>query len=315
MSTNQGQSWTLMAGGVGNPLIEDGSSGANADPATNPTPNGARRPDRPGRARADQQRGLEPDLLGLALRRRRHLLRRLRRPVHHQGLRRELDPGQHQHRVALEQLQSRRPSGVNGNDDYSQAIPIDGPVSSPQYPITNNTQGNLDLSLVVDPTDPSILYLGGFGGDDYNSDTGLIRVDTTLINDAHSLVSPIDLTPGHNYDLNISTHDPLGATTINSLLDGPPGWEEPVDDAADTTRPPPEFHPRPLDPFVNDATLYVANYATFTNNGANVYLGPLRRLPGRPATRPHHRRRGQPDDRAAAAHLRQRRRHLERPGQ
>ena len=41
----------------------------------------------------------------------------------------------------------------------------------------------------MDPTDPSIVYLGSFGGDGYNSDTGLIRVNTTNLWDAHSLVA------------------------------------------------------------------------------------------------------------------------------
>ena len=41
MSTNQGQSWTLMTGGIGNPLIEDTRTGLNANPVNGPTPNGA----------------------------------------------------------------------------------------------------------------------------------------------------------------------------------------------------------------------------------------------------------------------------------
>ena len=97
MSTNQGQNWTLMTGGVGNPLIVDDSTGAERQPGHQPDPQRGPGPDHPGHARLDQQRGLEPDLRGLALRRRRHPERRLRRPVRHQGLRRELDEGQHRH--------------------------------------------------------------------------------------------------------------------------------------------------------------------------------------------------------------------------
>ena len=93
MSTNQGQSWNLMAGGIGNPLIFDGDQRQERQPGQlEPTPNGARGQDRPGRPRLDQQLRGERDLRGLALRGRRHLERRLRWPVRHQGLRRELDP-------------------------------------------------------------------------------------------------------------------------------------------------------------------------------------------------------------------------------
>ena len=57
----------------------------------------------------------------------------------------------------------------------------------------------------MDPTDPSIVYLGSFGGDDYNSDTGLIRVNTTNLWDAHSLVA------------NYSFANNGGAVTLNSI--------------------------------------------------------------------------------------------------
>src|SRR5262249_41618539 len=41
MSPNQGQVWSLMAGGIGNPLIVDTITGKNTNPANGPTPNGA----------------------------------------------------------------------------------------------------------------------------------------------------------------------------------------------------------------------------------------------------------------------------------
>ena len=56
------------------------------------------------------------------------------------------------------------------------------------YNITGNGNfGNVDLALTIDPQNPNITYLGGFGGDSYESDTGLIRVDATNLQDAHSL--------------------------------------------------------------------------------------------------------------------------------
>ena len=103
MSPNQGQVWNLMAGGIGNPLIIDDTTGANTDPATNPTPNGADGrivlavPDPTGNAVEDA------DLLRLALRRRLNAHRRLRRAVHDQGLRRELDQRRHQYGFTSDQ--------------------------------------------------------------------------------------------------------------------------------------------------------------------------------------------------------------------
>ena len=40
LSPNQGQVWNEMTGGIGNPLIIDDTTGANTNPATNPSPNG-----------------------------------------------------------------------------------------------------------------------------------------------------------------------------------------------------------------------------------------------------------------------------------
>ena len=48
------------------------------------------------------------------------------------------------------------------------------------------------LTLTTDPTNPNIVYLGSFGGDNHVSDTGLVRVDATNIWDAHSLVAYSD---------------------------------------------------------------------------------------------------------------------------
>ncbi len=101
MSTNQGQSWTLMAPGVGNPLIVNlyDNKDTNAGiPAAQSNPNGVE-----GRIvlsvpAADRQRRRGPDLRRLALRGRRDPDRRLRWPVPDQGLRRELDQRPAPHR-------------------------------------------------------------------------------------------------------------------------------------------------------------------------------------------------------------------------
>ena len=70
MSPNQGQIWTLMNGGVGNPLIVNTfvGQGHNVNPTNGPTPNGAEGRVVAGRAQRDRQRGPRHDLRRLALR-------------------------------------------------------------------------------------------------------------------------------------------------------------------------------------------------------------------------------------------------------
>ena len=128
MTTNQGQNWTLMNGGIGNPLIINLPTGRQRQPGQPNAhdPNGTPGQDRPVRPRLDRQRRAGRDLRGLALRGRRHPDRRLLRPVRHQGLRRELDPGPARH-------PSPRPLAVTTSPSpatYSQAIGVRQPHQS-----------------------------------------------------------------------------------------------------------------------------------------------------------------------------------------
>ena len=115
MSTNQGQSWNLMAGGIGNPLIYDVIYRPERQPShlTRITPTRAGEesswlfPPRPTIIVGER------DLRGLALRGRCHPDRRLRRLVHDQGLRRELDPDP-----------IGQPALIPAEADYNEAIPV-----------------------------------------------------------------------------------------------------------------------------------------------------------------------------------------------
>ena len=83
-----------MTGGVGDPLVQNLFQGVKTPvPVGAPplTPNSGGRPDRPGQAGPDRQRPARRRVRDLALRRRRHPRRRVRRPLRHQGQRRELD--------------------------------------------------------------------------------------------------------------------------------------------------------------------------------------------------------------------------------
>ena len=57
---------------------------------------------------------------------------------------------------------------------YQPSIPTND-ITQEEYPIDIQNQGSLYLTLTIDPTNPNIVYLGGFGGDDYPSGTGLVR--------------------------------------------------------------------------------------------------------------------------------------------
>ena len=147
---------------------------------------------------------------------------------------------------------------------YNQAVPTDSASGTTNYNITDGF-GNQDLALTVDPTDPGIVYLGGFGGNHYNSDTGLIRVDATRVADAHSWVASNDLSPDFSSTLN--------GPEVYTSQDNPlflANWE------GDPT-PYLNFIRNPDDPFLTDATLDdYFNYSAFpTNSGLYATWTPM----------------------------------------
>jgi len=182
-SQNQGQSLALMAGGVGNPLICSKDTGLNVNPVAGLTPNGPE-----GRIVL-----AKPALTG--------------NPVQDQiyqgwlyaavatpggglyGIFLTKDFGQNWTQIRIASL---LPSTGAGST-YDQAIPTND-ISNPDYKIFGgagslNAQGNYDIALAIDPNNPNIIYLGG---DASSGGTGLIRIDTTAMWDAHALVPYAD---------------------------------------------------------------------------------------------------------------------------
>ena len=264
MSPNQGQVWNLMAGNVGNPLIIDEITKLNVNPATAPSPNGAQgrivlsSPARTGNAVQD---AIYAGWLYAAV----------ATPTGgYFGLFMTKDFGQNWVQVNI--------ATVPPVNNFNQAIPTND-VTQPNYAITLLNQGNLYLTLAVDPTNPNIVYLGSFGNTNndvagsYNaqaSDTGLIRIDTTNIADAHNLnASSYNIKDGGAVTLTS-----VGTTTIDSFLLGTPVWLVPPFFFGDPT-PYVNFIRNPQQPFLNDATLEVANYRSFVNTGAGVTWVPF----------------------------------------
>ena len=253
-SPNQGVVLNQMIGGVGNPLIRDltRNNPVGVTPPTD-TPNGPK-----GRivlAKPALTGNLAEDLvysgwLYAAV---------IETDGHENGLYMTKDFGQNWAKLHVTTLPPEGSTAgaivraVPTNDTGAPNVEYDiggGPPNSGLPP-----QGNYDVSLAVDPTNPNIVYLGGTAD---GQPTGFIRVDATRVSDAHSLVA-------YNPDLNDA-----GTLSVNSqgslLLD-------------DVTKPAPtpylNFIRDPAAPFVAGATLFTTNSATFSNTGAGVTWTPF----------------------------------------
>ena len=239
MSPNQGLIWNQLNVPVGNPLILDVRTGTNVNPATTASPNGAQGrivlavPTPTGVAATD---AVYAGWLYAAVATPDSSLN---------GVFMTKDFGQNWTQVRIPSL----PPLTSGGVGHRQAIPTND-VSQPDYNVLGG-QGNYDITLAVDPTNPNITYLGGqlsFG------DTGLVRIDATDIWDAHALVA-------HSSQAKDS-----GAVILNST--GPAATDvntDPVSPGSFLN-----FIRDPSDPFLANSTLRVFNYASFTNNGFGV---------------------------------------------
>ncbi len=242
MSPNQGQVWGQMLGGIGNPLIFDESIGQppNVNPVNGPTPNGAQGrialavPNATGNAAED---AVYAGWLYAIVSTPAGAL---------DGIFVTKDFGENWTEVRI-------PTEPNQGYQSNPAIPAND-VTLADFPIIGSAmfpQGNYNIAIAVDPTDPSVIYVGGT--EDGNQ-SGLIRINLTAIWDAHSLVATSDdANDGGKVSLSST-----GPATISNIKD-------PVDPGSMLN-----FIRSPEDPFEGDATLDVFNYASFTNNGAGV---------------------------------------------
>ena len=257
MSSNQGQSWALMGGNIGNPLIIDRTTDNNVNPAfPEPTPNGSNDGKIVLVVPAATNNYVESELYAGWL-----YAAVATTAGTFDGLFITKDFGENWTQIQLNSLPP-----IAG---YNEAVPTAATSNEVPYNITGNGNfGNVDLALTIDPQNPNITYLGGFGGDNYESDTGLIRVDATKLQDAHSLIGVLYDQPQGNLTLQTTAW-----TTIDNVIFAPPAWIVPGAGVlpADYLN----FIRNPLDPFVDDATLNVENVASFTNTGAGATWTPM----------------------------------------
>ena len=252
ISPNQGQVWNQMNGGIGNPLIIDTNTGKNVNPANGLTPNGAEGrivlavPTPTGNAAQDV---IYSGWLYAAVADPSGKL---------YGIFVTKDFGQNWTQIRIPTL----PPLSSGGSTYAQAIPTND-ISQADYPILGGAgslpaQGNYDITLLVDPADPNVIYVGG----QQSGQTGLIRIDTTLLWDAHNLTAYSNDANGGPL-LNLASTGPaaVDSNQLNTIAqDG--------NFASNSSYL--NYIRNPAGPFVSDSTLQVFNYASFTNNGAGV---------------------------------------------
>ncbi len=208
MSPNQGQVWNMMTGGVGNPHIVNVGTGRTSIPPRARPPT-VLKGESSWRCLARQ--AMPPKMPSMPAGSTRPFLHRLAavRNLRHQGLRPELDPGPHLHLAA--DYRRRR--------SFNQALPTND-VTQPVYPVIGSTlfpQGNYNITMAVDPTNPSIIYVGGTAD---GSESALIRIDISTMWDAHNLDPYSDqATDGGTVDLNSRGPAPV----VSNLMGVGPG--------------------------------------------------------------------------------------------
>ena len=252
MSPNQGQVWNQMLGGIGNPLIFDSRYGPspNVNPVNGLTPTGAEGrislavPNPTGNAAQDAV--YEGWLYAIVSTPAGAL----------DGIFVTKDFGQNWTQVRI-------PTEPNQGYLTNPAIPAND-VGLADFPIIGSTQfpqGNYNQAIAVDPSDPSIIYVGGTAD---GNETGLIRINLTDIWDAHSLVAYSD-SANDGGALNLNSTGPAAVadkTIASSTVNGQVSNVDPSSYL--------NYIRNPGDPFVGNASLYVYNYSQFTNNGAGV---------------------------------------------
>ena len=255
-STSEGVagSFSLMTGGVGKPLVQDLDVSPTVPvQVTNqgPTPNGAKgrivlaKPALTGDTRQDFM--YQGWLYAAVVTTNDHL----------DGVYLTKDYG-------LNWTQLRIPTlPPLANNISPRGVPTNDITQSDYDPLGNTqfAQGNYDVALAIDPTNPNVVYLGGTAdGNPY----GLIRIDATDVNDQHAFFLNDGL-PGGAVRRNYVT----GGVTIESSNPEERRDKFPFGFDARTSGTM-NLYRNPDSPQGASATVYVNNAGVFANNGAGV---------------------------------------------
>ncbi len=252
ISPNQGQVWSLMAGGVGDPLIHDATS-KNPIPVNQPagaTPNGAN-----GRIVLVAPQLLPSSVANASLQNfiyQNWLYALVVTPTGNlQGLYVTKDQGQNWTQVRIATLPTAGGPGVTSR----LVIPTNNTAQA-DYNFLGGlggfaAQGNYDVSLGIDPVNPNIVYLGGTLD---GNNSGFLRVDITGLNDPHALYQSDTLNDNGMLTVNSAGAVSL-ATPANGISHAP---------TINLIR-------NPASPLSGTATFTVgSNMGTFQNSGAGA---------------------------------------------
>jgi subtilisin-like proprotein convertase family protein len=135
---------------------------------------------------------------------------------------------------------------------------------------TKFAQGNYDVSLAIDPTNPRIVYLGGTEDGQIGVQGGLIRVDTTALFDPKALVAYDD----SNNDGGLLQANTTGGVNVNPLKLGKPvGVYEPFGITSQNIL---NFEVDPNQPFnTQNSTILVTTATNFVNDGTGATWTPF----------------------------------------
>ena len=253
ISPNQGQLWTLMAGGVGDPLIQNLNTTTGhfvPIPVNAPasTPNGGK-----GRIVI-----VHPDLTGNAvedLLYENWLYAAVSTPDgHFDGLYMTKDNGQNWVKVRLAN------AAPIANGVTTSLVPTND-ITSPDYDIFGG-QGNYDIAMTVDPNNPQVVYIGGTR--DFGPAT-MIRVDVSRVADAHSLYFDPTRNGGGVLE---NTTDPVSIFDVNTILATSSGLDPLTNPFTNLIR-------NPGSPFVTDATVQTFDTGHFANTGSGARYTPF----------------------------------------
>jgi subtilisin-like proprotein convertase family protein len=191
ISPNQGATWNLMAGGIGDPLIEQTDQGQAPFPPVPvngaPLPNGGKgrivlaTPALTGNLVEDKQ--YEGWLYALVVTSSGDL----------DGLYMTKDFGQNWTSIHMPVVTATAANGsVAQSTSNNKALPNINPFGNPALGFH---QGASDVSFLIDPNNPNVVYIGGSNNGarfDINGNQlgfGLVRVDVTHVWDAHNMTA------------------------------------------------------------------------------------------------------------------------------
>ena len=257
ISPNQGQVWNLMAGGVGDPLIQDPTFNppkpiAVANLGVNPNgPNGRIVLAKPALVPSSEPNSALKNFIYQGW-----LYAVVVTPNDHlQGVYLTKDNGQNWTNVRIPTLPPD-PNDINANP---RGIPTNDTTQTNYDPLGNKTfaQGNYDVSLGIDPTNPNVIYLGGTAD---GNPSGLIRINVTGLSDPHSFYLGNQAPDGGALTVNSNQ----GATLNKTPALSPPLGFDP------RTNPTINLIRDPSNPLGGNATFYVQNTTTFGNDGSGA---------------------------------------------